>query len=134
MRRLLSPEGAAVLLAVCAAFAFGAIVKVASADHFHSNCVGHGFVHGSDLTDGHFHSRVDPIACGDGSVRCSLYVFSSEIKTVYAGGSGVSCNLYVKDYGNYGPECAGKSFNHYIRYSGGGQFDGHTHNAHNNCS
>jgi len=56
-------------LALICAVSFGAIVRRAFADDYHTNCVGHGFVHGSSQTDGSFYSRVAS-GCGSGWRSC----------------------------------------------------------------
>lgn len=48
------------IVALFAAFAFGAMVKVALADHYHSfNMIGHGVIHGDSTTDGYFFTETD---------------------------------------------------------------------------
>ena len=38
------------LIILLTGFLWGALVKVALAEHYHVNCVGHGFVHGEATT------------------------------------------------------------------------------------
>jgi hypothetical protein len=58
------------MLALIAAFSFGAIVHLAAAAHWHSagppsgSCsAGNGLVHGASTTDGAFRARVDQDTC-----------------------------------------------------------------------
>ncbi len=121
------PAGTAILLlALVAAFAFGAVVRIAFGDHYHQNCVGHGFVHGSDTSDSSFHSRVET-GCGSTYRRCSLYsdgVWRGEEITP---DSGTTCNAWSSSFGVY-TECAS-----HAQVYNSGVFSSHNHYAHNWC-
>lgn len=112
------------LLLVCA-FSFGAITTVAWSEHYHTNCVAHGFVHGSSTTDGSFHAQVIH-GCGQGTKRCELYT-----KGVFDGGYSVSgssdCVAWSLEFGSYS-ECASTAHTYYS-----GVFSDHVHKAHNWC-
>ena len=69
-----APRGI-VLLALLCAFSFGAIVKVALADSYHTTCVGHGFVAGGSQTDGSFFARVEP-GCSANYRTCAIYSYN----------------------------------------------------------
>ncbi|MCW2985972.1 MAG: hypothetical protein JWR63_3542 [Conexibacter sp.] len=114
-----------VLLALICAFSFGAIVKVALADSYHTTCVGHGFVEGGSTTDGSFFSRVDA-GCGSSSRSCDIYSYNvlRGSQTTYGG---TMCNAWSRDFGNY-TECAGSA-----RTSDPGVFADHFHYAPNWC-
>lgn len=60
------------LLSLFASFSFGAVTKIALASHYHTACVPHGFVHGSDTNDGSFFARIE-YGCGTGVRRCAIY-------------------------------------------------------------
>ena len=112
------------LVVLLVGFAWGAIVRVALADHYHVACVGHGFVHGDVTTDGSFFSRVEA-GCGSTYRTCALYVSGS-----FVGDTSVTtgtCNLWSRSLGNY-TECAGTAH----VYSSG-VFASHVHKAHNWC-
>ena len=112
------------LLLLLAGVAWGAIVRVALADHYHVACVGHGFVHGDSTTDGSFFARVEA-GCGSTLRRCEIYANGS-----FAGGETVSsgtCNLWSRSLGSY-TECASTAH----VYSAG-VFSDHVHKAHNWC-
>jgi hypothetical protein len=109
------------LLAVFAAFSFGAIVRVASASHFHVNCNGHGLVHGNSTSDGYFHSRVDGDPCHSGS-RCDIGYYHNVY--YYASASaGTTCDQIM-----LATECAG---NAWVELNG--RFSDHRHDAHDPC-
>jgi hypothetical protein len=114
------------VLAVLAAFAFGALVHVAAADHYHTNCVGHGFVHGSSTTDGSFFSRVET-GCSSTYRRCSIYsggVWRGEEITP---NTGTTCNAWSNSFGSYS-ECGS-----YANVYDQDVFSAHNHLAHNWC-
>lgn len=116
----------AALLALLCAFAFGSIVRLALASHYHTNCVGHGFVHGGDTSDGSFHSRVET-GCGSTYRRCSLYsdgVWRGEEITP---DSGTTCNAWSQSFGSF-VEC-----DSYANVYNLGVFSSHNHLAHNWC-
>lgn len=115
-----------IFLAVVAAFGFGAIVRLAGADHYHSNCVGHGFVHGSSTTDGSFFSRVEA-GCGSTYRRCAIYSNGSFRGDEVASNSTTTCNAWSSSFGNY-VEC----LSHAEVYNAG-VFSTHDHRAHNWC-
>jgi hypothetical protein len=119
-------RAARLLVAVLAAFAFGALVRATNADHYHSNCVGHGFVHGSSTSDGSFFSRVEP-GCGSTWRRCSIYsggVFRGEEITP---DGGTTCNAWSFSFGSFS-ECRS-----YANVYSSGVFSAHNHLAHNWC-
>ncbi|MEA2494929.1 MAG: hypothetical protein QOJ29_2840 [Thermoleophilaceae bacterium] len=112
--------------AVIAAVAgFGSQAAIGS--HYHTTCVGNGFVHGDSTTDGSFHSRVESDGvtggCGDGSRVCTLYTWGS-----YRGGSTAwdptTCNFWVGS----GTECASEA---HVDFNGA--WASHVHYAHNWC-
>jgi hypothetical protein len=108
------------------AFSFGAITKVAVGEHWHSNCVAHGFVHGDSTTDGSFFSRVEA-GCGSTSRRCEIYNWGSFVGSISVGGTTTTCNAWSRNYGDY-TECASTAH----VYSSG-VFNEHIHKAHNWC-
>lgn len=115
-----------ILLALAAAFAFGATARTASADHYHVNCVGHGFVHGGADSDGSFHSRVET-GCSSTYRTCEIWSSGT-----YRGGdttpdSGTTCNAWSNAFGSYA-ECAS-----YAQVYSSGVFSEHNHLAHNWC-
>jgi hypothetical protein len=109
-------------IAFVIALSTGLLTRAAVADHYHTNCVGHGFVHGTSTSDGSFHSRVEP-GCGNGLKTCTLYTSGS-----YRGGEGTydpsSCSFWVGS----GSECASEA---HVDYDG--VFSSHVHYAHNWC-
>ena len=113
------------LLLSLSAFCFGAITRAAVAEHFHTNCVGHGFVHGSDTNDGSFFSRVDH-GCGSGTKTCDIYTWGSYVGGLMATGAS-TCNAWSRSFGNF-TECASTA---HVSY--GGVFSNHVHKAHNWC-
>jgi hypothetical protein len=112
-------------LLVAAGFAWGAIVTVALADHYHVACVGHGFVHGESTTDGSFFARVEA-GCGSPERRCALYAFGSLVGSQTVGGS-QTCNYWSRSAGNYS-ECGSTAHTW-----SSGVFSSHVHKAHNYC-
>lgn len=114
------------LIILLAGFAWGAVVKVALADHYHVACVGHGFVHGDSTTDGSFFSRVEP-GCGSTYRQCDLYSNGSFIGGSSVSGTSLTCNLWSRSIGNF-TECASTAH----VYSAG-VFSTHVHKAHNWC-
>lgn len=120
-RRLTGPL---LVLALVAAFSFGAIVTIAFADDYHTNCVGHGYLHGSSQTDGSFFGRVE-LGCGTATRSCDLYVYGS-----FIGGVSVwngTCNVWSRNYGDY-TECASTTHVEFQPY-----FNEHVHKASNWC-
>ena len=65
-------SGRALIAILLSGFIWGAVVRVALADHYHVNCVGHGFVHGDSTSDGSFFARVEQ-GCGSTLRECDLY-------------------------------------------------------------
>jgi hypothetical protein len=129
MRRLL-PERVPVrtgLAALCAAAGIGAAAQLAEAGHYHTSCVGHGYVHGSSTGDGSFFARVEA-GCGNpGQKTCVLYLNRAPYgssQTVPAGGTS-NCSAWSW-YG--GRECAGSA---HVDFDG--VFVSHEHLAHNWC-
>jgi hypothetical protein len=114
-----------VLLLAIAGFAWGAAVTVALAEHYHVNCVGHGFVHGDSTTDGSFFARVEA-GCGTASRSCDLYTGGSFIAGDTVTGS-ATCNVWSRTFGNF-TECASTA---HVAYTG--VFSSHVHKAHNWC-
>jgi len=128
-----SPSGhrsrrpALVALVVTCAVSFGAITQIAWASHhYHVNCVPHGFVHGSDTSDGSFYSRVE-YGCGSGTRQCAIYNYGSFVARVIVGGSS-TCNAWSYNYGSY-TECASSA---HVGYDG--VFSEHGHLAANWCA
>ena len=115
------------VLALVCSFGFGAIVRVAVADHYHVACVGHGFVHGNYTTDGSFHGRVDA-GCGSTVRNCHLYTYGSYIGGQTVTGPSATCNAWSWNYGNY-TECASTT-----HVDSSGVFSSHVHKAHNWCA
>jgi hypothetical protein len=122
-RRLTTPL---LLLVLVCAFSFGALVRVAFADHYHTNCVGHGFVHGDSLSDGSFFGRVEP-GCGSTLRTCDLYTSGSWIGGVTVTGTTATCTAWSIDFGSY-TECASTT-----HVASSGVFSSHVHKAHNWC-
>ena len=115
------------VLALVCSFSFGAIVRVAVADHYHTACVGHGFVHGNYTTDGSFYGRVES-GCGSTLRTCHLYTWGSYIGGQTVTGSTATCNAWSRSFGDF-TECASTA--HVESY---GVFSNHVHKAHNWCA
>ncbi len=113
-----------IALALICAFSFGAIVKLAFADDYHVNCVGHGFVHGGSQTDGSFFSRVEA-GCGSGWRSCDIYVSGSYVGGLLVGAS--TCNAWSRSFGTF-TECHATSHTEFPPY-----FGDHVHKASNWC-
>ena len=126
-RRELSLSPRLLLVIVLTAFLWGAVVKVALANHYHVACVGHGFVHGDSTTDGSFFARVEA-GCGSSVRVCELYTYGSFIGSSTVNGTTVTCSLWSRSLGNY-TECASSAH----VYSSG-VFSDHAHRAHNFCA
>jgi len=118
------PLGVLLLLLV-SAFSFGAITRLALAGHYHSNCVGHGFVHGSSTSDSSFFARVEH-GCGTGTKRCAIYTWGSLRGDLTVGGTS-TCNLWSHSLGTLS-ECGSTAHVYYA-----GVFSDHVHKAHNWC-
>jgi hypothetical protein len=114
------------LLALLAAFSFGAIVRTAFAVDYHTTCVGHGFVSGSDPSDGSFFSRVET-GCSSTYRTCDIYTGG-----VWQGGqttpnSNTTCNAWSRDFGSLS-EC-----NSTAHVYNQGVFSAHVHTPNNYC-
>src|SRR5688500_12838478 len=81
------------LIFVLMGFAWGAVVKVALASHFHVACVGHGFVHGDSTGDGSFFARVEA-GCGSTRRDCELFTYGSFIGGSTVTGTSGTCNFW----------------------------------------
>jgi hypothetical protein len=98
---------------------------IAVSNHYHTTCVGHGFVHGDSKTDNLFYARVEG-GCGNpGRKLCRLLFIEGggvyDTKTV-AAGSNATCNLSSnKQWGEFASDAI-VDFN--------GVFGQHSHNAH----
>lgn len=113
-------------LCVVCAFALGYVAQVAWADHWHTNCVTHGFVHGASNGDGSFFARVDP-GCGSTGRTCSLYSSGGYVGGETVAGTTTTCNAWSRNFGNF-TECASTA---HVQASG--IFSSHVHKAHNWC-
>jgi hypothetical protein len=122
-RRLTMPL---LLLVLVCSFSFGALVRVAFAEHYHTNCVGHGFVHGDSLTDGSFYGRVEP-GCGSRLRTCDLYTSGSFIGGQIVTGTTATCSAWSRSYGSF-TECASTT-----HVASSGVFAEHVHLASNWC-
>ena len=111
-------------LMLAGAFSFGAIVQLAVADDYHSNCVGHGFLHGASQSDGSFFSRVEG-GCGSGWRSCDIFVWGNYVGGLTVGAA--TCNAWSRDWGSY-TECAATSHTKFLPY-----FGEHVHKASNWC-
>lgn len=127
-------RGGLVVLLLACAFSIGAIAQtaipaLASDVDYHTTCVGHGFVSGSDPNDGSAFSRVESGNCGTSPYRsCDLYNSSG----TRIGGQAVSdnyttCNAWSRDYGTY-TECK-----LYAKVSYPSAFSSHNHTPTNYC-
>ena len=114
------------MLLACS-FSFGAIVTVAFADHYHTTCVPHGFVHGDDTNDGSFFARVET-GCGGATRRCGLYTYGGFDGDQTVGGTSL-CNAWSRTFGASYSECASTSHTWFS-----GVFADHVHKAHNYCA
>jgi hypothetical protein len=115
-----------ILLALFASFSFGAIVRTAAANHYHTNCVGHGFVHGANTTDGSFFSRVET-GCSSDYRRCSIYTNGTWRGEEITPNLSTTCNAWSEAFGSY-VEC-----NAWARVYNPSVFSSHDHLAHNYC-
>jgi hypothetical protein len=122
-RRLTPPL---LLLVLLCAFSFGALVRVAFADHYHVACVGHGFVHGNSLTDGSFFARVDA-GCGSTLRTCDLYTSGSWDGGQTVTGMTATCTAWSIEFGSFS-ECASTA-----HVASSDVFADHVHKAHNWC-
>lgn len=114
-----------VLVAACA-FSFGAIVQIARGDHYHVNCVSHGFVHGASTTDRLFYAQVQA-GCGSTSRSCYLYTSGSFVGGVSVAGTSSTCTAQSTSYGSFS-ECHSTA-----HVASSGVFSDHVHKAHNWC-
>jgi hypothetical protein len=112
--------------AVIAALA-GFATQSAVGNHYHTTCVGNGFVHGTSTDDSSFHSRVESDGvsggCGDGSRVCALYT-SGAFRGSATAWDPNTCNFWV----GTGSECASEA---HVDFNG--VWASHTHYAHNWC-
>ncbi len=121
------------LVVLCVALLFGAVVRVALADHWHAWCSSggsayHGLVHGGSSSDNTWRSQIEN-SCGNYTKYC-------EVGSVGAGSMGYAVETYNtcdrRGDGGYTPakntECWGWS---YVDYAN--RFSGHYHYAHNRC-
>jgi hypothetical protein len=113
------------MVLVCA-FSFGAIVQVARADHYHVNCVPHGFVHGANTNDGLFYAQVEA-GCGSTSRSCDLYTSGSWDGGITVDGTSATCTAQSTSYGSFS-ECHSTAHVESV-----GVFSSHVHKAHNWC-
>lgn len=120
------PGVGAVRAAVLAALTLAAMVAfsgTATANHYHTNCVGHGMVHGSSTTDGSFFARVEGGCSDPGMKTCSVRTGSLVYATSYIGtGNPATCN----QWSNYC--CAEQSS--YATVDFNGVFSSHSHYPH----
>lgn len=116
----------AVVLTFACAAAFAASVQVATAAHWHSNCVNHGILHGESSDDASFFSRVEAGCSSNDQRTCDVYVSGSYVGGLSATGS-TTCSAWSRSYGWY-TECAGSAV---VSFSG--VFGSHTHYAHSPC-
>lgn len=133
-RNLGTSSSLATLVTVIAAFLLGGAYHAtrANAAHYHTNCVGHGLVHGSSTTDGAVHARVEA-GCGNpGWKRCRLRVqgyydaYGNPVNFAWENvfpGYNVTCNAFS----NLG---AGKEPISYATLDFDGVFASHSHYAH----
>lgn len=112
---------ALVAIAVTCAVLVGA--STANAGHYHTNCVGHGYVHGSSTIDNAFHSRVEA-GCGNpGKKTCLLRKSGVNIGgTSVPTGQNSTCNFFGCCSYNEETSWADVDFD--------GVFASHTHLAH----
>jgi hypothetical protein len=122
-RRLTRPL---LLFVLVCSFAFGGLVRVAFADHYHTNCVDHGFVHGNSLTDGSFYGRVEP-GCGSTLRTCDLYTSGAFVGGQIVTGTTATCTAWSRDFGSF-TECASTT-----HVASSGVFGEHVHAASNWC-
>ena len=109
-------------LVVLAAF----MANVAFGNHYHNNCVNHGFVHGSSTGDNYFWSRIEA-GCGNpGSKYCRLiYAYGRVVSTnAVARYQNVTCNAAATPADGAG-EYATTSFTDF-----NGVFSDHGHYGH----
>lgn len=121
-RRLTTPL---LLLVLVCSFSFGAIVRVAFAD-YHTNCVGHGFVHGNSTSDGSFYGRVEA-GCGSTLRTCKLYTWGSFDGDQTVTGTTATCTAWSIDFGSF-TECGSTT-----HVASSGVFSEHIHKAANWC-
>jgi hypothetical protein len=115
------------LVLVLMGFAWGAVVKVALASHFHVACVSHGFVHGDSTGDGSFFARVEA-GCGSTRRDCELFTYGSFVGGSTVTGTSGTCNFWSRSAGNFN-ECASTAHTY-----ASGVFSNHVHKAHNFCA
>lgn len=118
---------AVVALALAGSFAFAATSRTAAGDHYHTNCVGHGFVHGGDTTDRSFFSRVET-GCSSSYRRCDIYSNFTWRGSEITPDTGTTCNAWSQNFGSF-VEC-----DSYAKVYNQGVFSEHNHLAHNWCN
>jgi hypothetical protein len=118
-----------VLLAAMTAFFFGAVIKVATADHYHTAgyCgAPNGLVHGSSTTDQAYHARIELGNCPPTHKYCAVYNSQSGGALNYAETYDSTCNAFTS--WNGAAECHGYAVVDYEVV-----FGQHNHLAHNWC-
>lgn len=107
-------------VAMIATCALVVVASPASANHYHTSCVGHGFVHGSSTTDNSWHSG----GCGNsGKKSCLVRMEGATYYASYVGtGNPATCN----QWSNY---CCGELAG-YATVDFDGVFSSHSHSAH----
>ena len=93
------------MVALCAA-SVGAMVGVARGTAYHTTCVPHGFVAGTNPSDSSWFARVSA-GCGSSARYC--YIYASGVQQ---GGSGAfdsttTCSSWSRDFGGSLNECTG---------------------------
>ena len=119
-------HGVLLLLVLLCAFSFGAIVKASLALDYHTTCVGHGFVSGSDPNDGSFFSRIDA-GCGSTYRQCKIYNYGTYIGAESISNDYTVCNNWSRNFGNY-TECGS-----YAKLYFPAAFSEHNHTPNNYC-
>lgn len=112
------------LVLVAALAAMLVFSATASAGHYHTNCVGHGLVHGSSTTDNSWHSRVEG-GCGNPGMKSCL-VKSGGGTTYYASYIGTGNPATCNQWSNY---CCGEQSG-YATVDFNAVFSSHNHSAH----
>jgi hypothetical protein len=123
MRFLRVPS--AIALGVCLGASLGS-PPAALANHYHTTCVNHGFVHGSSTTDNAFHSRIEA-GCGNpGLKRCRFtFIDGGGLQPQYdqvPAGVNVTCNLFSNNQWGESASLAEVLFE--------GVFSAHSHGSH----
>jgi hypothetical protein len=110
---------------VIALAAWAGSAAPAHANHYHTACVGHGFVHGAYYTDGAMHSRIEAGCSNPGLKRCRFYTLGgwSPAETVAAGVNS-TCDYFISSTDGI-DECSSQA-NVYFE----NVFEAHHHDAH----